>query len=254
MANVDVFQRHSTSWKNSLMLDYKQSKHSFYVARFISECGLKLIMEAWTVSLAASYYHKCMKSVSEKDVDPYVVATSCLYLASKNDNRPLRLRDILNVAHSTIHRDSGVLDLTEEYWSLRDSVVQAELLLLRTLEFNTTVNLPHKYMLYYLDSLRQWISPEVWSQVPIIRTSWSFLQDFFHDPSSIDHRPQHIAISVVYLTLQCYGVTIPGACDIEGKTWYEIFCKDMKKETIWSIIDKIVNIYEKEQAILEQKD
>ena len=35
---------------------------------------------------------------------------------------------------------------------------------------------PHKYLLHYLKSLKDWMSAEVWAKYPVARVSWSLLQ------------------------------------------------------------------------------
>lgn len=69
---------------------------------------------------------------------------TALYLAGKNKDDPLKLRDVMNVSHNTLNRNSSPLELNSEYWNLRDSIVQAELLLMRMLRFEVTPEHPHK--------------------------------------------------------------------------------------------------------------
>ena len=66
-----------------------------------------------------------------------MIAATSLYIASKQQDEPLKIRDLINVAHRTLNRDSDVLDLSEEYWNYRDSIVQAELLTMRMISFKT---------------------------------------------------------------------------------------------------------------------
>lgn len=46
------------------------------------------------------------------------------------------------------------MELGEEYWNMRDAVVQAELLIMRMLKFEVNVVHPHKYMCHYLKTLK----------------------------------------------------------------------------------------------------
>lgn len=57
---------------------------------------------------------------------------------------PLKIRDVINVTHNTLHRGSVPLELGDEYWNMRDAIVQAELLIMRMLKFEVTVVHPHK--------------------------------------------------------------------------------------------------------------
>lgn len=50
----------------------------------------------------------------------------------------------MNVSYSTLHRGSQPLELGDQYWSMRDAIVQAELLIMRMLKFQVTPIHPHK--------------------------------------------------------------------------------------------------------------
>lgn len=56
----------------------------------------------------------------------------------------------MNVSYSTLHRGSQPLELGDQYWSMRDAIVQAELLIMRMLKFQVTPVHPHKVGTKYL--------------------------------------------------------------------------------------------------------
>lgn len=77
-----------------------------------------------------------------------LIAASSLYLAGKiKDDDAVKIRDVINVAYCTLNRDSAPLDLNDEYWAMRDAIVQAELLITRTLSFDLNIELAHKVSL-----------------------------------------------------------------------------------------------------------
>lgn len=73
-----------------------------------------------------------------------LIAATCLYLAGKVKDDNLKIRDVMNVSYSTLHRGSQPLELGDQYWSMRDAIVQAELLIMRMLKFQVTPVHPHK--------------------------------------------------------------------------------------------------------------
>lgn len=105
-----------------------------------------------------------------------MIAASSLYLAGKIKDDALKIRDIINVSHNTLHRGSGPLEIDDEYWNMRDGIVQAELLIMRVLKFEVSIVHPHKFMLHYLKSMEGWLGKDVWNSVPIARTAAAFLQ------------------------------------------------------------------------------
>lgn len=72
------------------------------------------------------------------------MATTCLYLAGKIKDDGLKIRDVMNVSSNTLHRGSQPLELGDQYWSIRDAIIQAELLIMRTLKFQVVFVHPHK--------------------------------------------------------------------------------------------------------------
>jgi len=81
---------------------------------------------------------------------PQLIAASSLYLAGKiKDDESVKIRDVINVAYCTLNRGNAPLDLNDEYWSMRDAIVQAELLITRTLGFDLNIDLAHKVGFLY---------------------------------------------------------------------------------------------------------
>lgn len=136
--------------------------------------------------------------------------TGSIYLACKvEEEETIKLRDIINVCYRDLHPDLEPLEISEKYWSLRNSIVQTELFISRVLSFEFDFEHPHKFLLQYLDSLCQWIPLNIKSPNPLIETSWHMLKDLLHSDIFLRYRPQDIAISIIYLVTTCYGIQIP---------------------------------------------
>lgn len=73
-----------------------------------------------------------------------LIASASLYLAGKLKDDPIKIRDVINVTHDTMHRGAPPLELSDEYWAIRDGIVQAELLITRMLKFDLNIVHPHK--------------------------------------------------------------------------------------------------------------
>ena len=118
--------------------------------------GVKLRSKPVVVAVAAQIYHQFYAAAVDNSYDPFVgifslmliivklmiflvisklIASTCLYVASKQEDDPLKIRDLINVVYRTLNRDSDVLELGEDYWNHRDSIVQAELLVMRLISF-----------------------------------------------------------------------------------------------------------------------
>lgn len=126
-------------------------------------------------------------------------------------------------------------------------------------------------MLHYLKTLQDWFDPSQWEKLPIARAAASFLQDLHHDPAIIEMKPQHIAIACINLALQCYGAQVPLVDEEESVTWYSVcdfqidalkdgnlkiiiflqpFSRDLQKDQLWSIMERIMEVYNKESELI----
>lgn len=67
-------------------------------------------------------------------------------MASKIQDDSIKLRDVINVSHGTLFRGSSPLELGDRYWSMRDAIIQAELLIMRMIKFQFATVDPQKVM------------------------------------------------------------------------------------------------------------
>nr|XP_046253409.1 cyclin-Q [Scatophagus argus] len=217
-------------------------KTHFRVCRFIMETGVKLGMRSVPVATACVLYHRFFERVSVHAYEPYLVAMSCVYLAGKVEEQHIRTRDIINVSHRYFNSGSPPLECDKEFWDLRDSVVQCELLILRQLNFHVSFEHPHKYLLHYLLSVKSLVNRHAWSRTPVAETSWALLRDCYHGAMCINHIPQHIAIATLYLALNSYGVELP----VGEKEWWQVLCEDVTKADIDAVISDLLHLYDME--------
>ncbi|XP_005414183.1 PREDICTED: cyclin-related protein FAM58A isoform X1 [Chinchilla lanigera] len=193
----------------------------FRVTRFIMEAGVKLGMHSIPIATACTIYHKFFCEINLDAYDPYLVAMSSIYLAGKVEEQHLRTRDIINVSNRYFNPGSEPLELDSRFWELRDSIVQCELLVLRVLRFQVSFQHPHKYLLHYLVSLKNWLNRYSWQRTPVSVTAWALLRDSYHGGLCLRFRAQHLAVAVLYLALQVYGVEVPAEAEAE-KPWWQV--------------------------------
>ncbi|XP_043273128.1 cyclin-Q isoform X1 [Venturia canescens] len=240
-----------SSLQKSITIDYTATNDLFTVSRFIFECGLKLDAHPLTISTATTLYHRFLKEATAQGYDCYLIAATCLYLAGKVKDDVLKIRDVMNVATNTLQRGSQPLELGDQYWSIRDGIVQAELLIMRMLKFQVTPIHPHKYILHYLRSLHAWFGDEEWNKYPVTKTSMALLQDFHHSPAVLDYPPNLVAIACINLALQIYGVVVPLMDECDQQPWFNVFCQDLTRDKLWEIMEKVMAAYDEE---LETRD
>jgi len=254
LIEVQAGMQGSADMQTPKPIQYKNVNNSVtaqdLATRLLFEIGSKLKVKPLTVAVAAKIYHQFYEAASDDCYDPYLVATTCLYVASKDQDEPIKIRDLINVAHRTLNRDSDVLDLSDEYWNFRDSIVQAELLVLRMINFKIPVPNAQMYLLSYLRTLEAWIPPHMWEKAPVAKLSWTLLQDFHHHKAVIQNDPQLIALAAIYLALQTYGLQIPCTTEQDSKPWHEIFHPAAKREIVWNLVEQLISIYEQDKELV----
>uniref|UniRef100_A0A3P8TIW5 Cyclin-Q n=1 Tax=Amphiprion percula TaxID=161767 RepID=A0A3P8TIW5_AMPPE len=219
----------------------RDMKTHFRVCRFIMETGVKLGMRSVPVATACVLYHRFFERVSVQAYEPYLVAMSCVYLAGKVEEQHIRTRDIINVSHRYFNSGSGPLECDKEFWELRDSVVQCELLILRQLNFHVSFEHPHQVGV----SEQSLVNRHAWSRTPVAETSWALLRDCYHGAMCIRHTPQHIAIATLYLALNSYGAELA----VGEKEWWQVSGKcatDVTKADIDAVISDLLQLYDME--------
>ena len=155
---------------------------------------------------------------------------------------------MINVVHSVLHKTLEPLPLGDQYWNTRDAIVQAELLLLRMCQFVVRFSHPHKYLLHYLKSLKDWMSGEVWAKYPIAGTSWSMLHDLYHDPLVLTADPSLTAIACIQLALETFGIQVPF---VGSDSWYKVMDDKVSKDKLWEVMTRIMEVYNKETDMIE---
>ncbi|KAK7054610.1 Cyclin-related protein fam58a [Halocaridina rubra] len=229
-------------------IDYSKCPSQYAGARYIMECGMKLEANVLTIATAATYYHKFFQYATLREYDPYLIGSTCIYLASKVEDSDIKIRDIINVGVNCVKRNSLPLSL-EPYFTIRDSVIHAELLLMRVLGFKLKVDLPHKYLLHYIQSLKDWLGEETFKSVPITEVAWTVIQDVYHTPIVLKYSPQLLAASILHFVNQIYGITVPGSDDVNERSWFIFLHKDCTAKSVWEVISKIFEVYKEEECL-----
>ncbi|XP_055233118.1 cyclin-Q-like [Gorilla gorilla gorilla] len=202
-----------------------ESRVHFQAARFIMEASVKLGMQSVPIATACTIYHKFFCETRLDACDPYPIAMFSIYLAGKVEEQHLRTRNIINVSNRYFNPRDEPLELDSLFWELGDSIVQCQLLMLRVLRFQVSFQHPHKYLLHYLVSLKNWLNLHSWQWTPVAVTAWALLQDTYHGGLCLHFQAQHITMAVLYLALQVYGVEVPAEVEAE-KPWWQIYTTD----------------------------
>eukprot|EP00112_Aurelia_sp_Birch-Aquarium-sp1_P021369 Seg5742.1 transcript_id=Seg5742.1/GoldUCD/mRNA.D3Y31 product=Cyclin-Q protein_id=Seg5742.1/GoldUCD/D3Y31 len=221
-------------------------KENFNQTSLICEACKRLRLSSVTLFMACAIYHRFHQRTKGSDLqrkfkDIDILGPTALYLASKVKEEPLKIRDVINVCYRILHPQDLPLEIGGRYWSLRDSVLNCELFILRVLNFDVSFESPHMYLQSYLNSLKNWVAPPEWNKSNVSQLSWNLLQDSFHLPICIKTKPAILSVAILKTAVDCTSLDI----SIEGseKQWWQGFHPYVKETELQDISSTVLQIY-----------
>lgn len=185
-----------------------------------------------------------------------------LYLASKLEECPLRMRDLINVydlllqraAHSLNPRSAEFKYAPMSYfgttfYDLKDALVVAEMQLLKRLGFNVHVVLPYGTLVNYLRVLgltsREDACTRAWGYlndalVSKLHQLWYplLIQSSLQTPVYALYQIPAIVSAAIFLAVRHLNISLPST---PPNCWWELF--DASWDDVWSICGYIMRLY-----------
>ena len=98
-----------------------------------------------------------------------------------------------------------------------------------------------QYLLHHLLALSRWIDERVWHRSHVTAVAWALLQDSYHTPLCLRCQPNLVATAVLYLTLNCCKVEIPGSRKAE-RQWWQVLCPSAEEKDLQAIAKDIMAV------------
>ncbi|EIM19085.1 cyclin-like protein [Wallemia mellicola CBS 633.66] len=168
------------------------------------------------VLLQRFYYVSSLYHFSIQDI-----AIGALYLSSKLEETELGIRDIINVFHrlTNSQADEEYQPMSyygPTYYEWKDSLVVAEMQILKRLAFDVYVQQPYALLVNYINVL------DLSSNQGLSQRAWSYLNDSLLTPANAIFSAPTIACACLDLACRDLSVALPTTSD--GSTsWYELF-------------------------------
>lgn len=234
----DELNRMSKSQRDGVN-EYTEARLRNLGASLIQTVGQHLQITQFGIATAIVYYHRFYAKHSFKDHDRLVVATACLFLASKVEENPKPVKHVIHAMYSYRFRKHPALKeriVKEEktYALVKDRVLVVERSLLYTIGFDFNIEHPYKVIVnmgkMLEDYLRKWkrdrssskgakaVGPEdaegddklfaylydlhARKPNPLIQPAWNFANDSFRLTLCLQYDPHDIALSCFYLALK----------------------------------------------------
>ncbi|XP_061456933.1 cyclin-L2 isoform X2 [Rhineura floridana] len=175
------------------------------------------------------------------------VSMACVHLASKIEEAPRRIRDVINVFHRLRFlrekKKPVPLILDQEYVNLKNQIIKAERRVLKELGFCVHVKHPHKIIVMYLQVL------ECERNQHLVQTSWNYMNDSLRTDVFVRFHPESIACACIYLAARTLEIPLPNR-----PHWFLLF--GATEEEIQEICLKILQLYTRKKvdlAVLESR-
>lgn len=218
-----------------------------YGCKLIHQAGILLRQKQVAVATAQILFQRFWFVTSLKQFGVGDVGMGALYLSSKLEECPLRMRDIINVYDVLLQRAKHATGpksnqefryypmsyFGDTFYALKEALVVAEMQILKRLGFNVHVVLPYNTLINYLRLLNLGENKEVCSK------SWGYLNDALQSPVYALYQIPTIVCATILLSTRHLQIPLPEA-------WWEIF--DAHWDDIWSVSGYIMHLYRERPA------
>ncbi|XP_055375635.1 cyclin-L1 [Condylostylus longicornis] len=170
-------------------------------------------------------------------------AMSSLCLASKIEEAPRRIRDVINVIHHIkqvrAQKDILPMILDETYTNMKNQVIKAERRILKELGFCVHVKHPHKLIVMYLQVLGYEKHKD------LMQMAWNYMNDSLRTDVFMRYQPETIACACIYLTARRLDIPLPN-----NPPWFGIF--KVSESDIIDICYRVEELYKRQKPNVEK--
>ncbi|KAM9317084.1 cyclin-L1 [Gastrophryne carolinensis] len=173
----------------------------------IQSAGILLRMPQVAMATGQVLFHRFFYSKSFVKHSFEIVAMACINLASKIEEAPRRIRDVINVFHHLrqlrAKRTPSPLILDQSYINTKNQVIKAERRILKELGFCVHVKHPHKIIVMYLQVL------ECEKNQTLVQTAWNYMNDCLRTNVFVRFDAETIACACIYLAARVLQIPLP---------------------------------------------
>ncbi|XP_037533340.1 cyclin-L1a [Nematolebias whitei] len=209
----------------------------------IQSAGILLRLPQVAMATGQVLFHRFFYSKSFVKHSFEIVAMACINLASKIEEAPRRIRDVINVFHHLRQlrgkKTPIPLILDQNYINTKNQVIKAERRILKELGFCVHVKHPHKIIVMYLQFL------ECEKNQTLVQTAWNYMNDSLSTNVFVRFQAETIACACIYLAARALQLPLP-----TRPHWYLLF--GASEEEIKEICITTLKLYTRKKPNYEQ--
>ena len=211
---------------------------------FIQRMGILLKLPQVGMCTAQVMFHRFYAKRSLNKFDVRHVAMGALFLATKVEECPRKVRDVINVYWHLEQKRAGQtpapMDIySSRYNALKERLIRAEREILKELGFILYCEHPHKFILNYVKLLT--VNNETCRQ--LAQHAWNFCNDSQRTNVCIRFAPEVICCAAIWMAARVLQIKLPSHT---SPPWWEIF--DAKKEDMDAVCATIAALYSRPRA------
>ncbi|CAH8391738.1 unnamed protein product [Eruca vesicaria subsp. sativa] len=163
---------------------------------FLKDLGTKLERNQETKTTAMVFCHRFFLRQSHAKNNRWTIAIVCLFLSAKVESTPVDLKTLIIASNEILHKKVIAAEHRQEvYEQHKELVLNGEKLVLSTLNFDFSVDLPYEPLIkamqkYMLDEATQGEFPKI---------AWKFVHDSFWTTLCLQYQPRHVAAGAFFL-------------------------------------------------------
>ncbi|XP_068625203.1 cyclin-L1 [Battus philenor] len=209
----------------------------------IQTAGILLKLPQVAMATGQMYLQRFYYSKSFVRYPMETTAMGSIYLASKVEEKPCRIRDVINVFHHIkqvrAQKTISPLIVDQNYIELKNQVIKAERRILKELGFCVHVKHPHKLIVVYLQLLQYEKNRQ------LMQMAWNYMNDALRTDVFMRFPPETIACACIYLTARKIGLPLPN-----NPHWFLLF--KVTEEDIREVSSRILQLYKRPKVNPEE--
>ncbi|RHY95890.1 hypothetical protein DYB31_010645 [Aphanomyces astaci] len=185
-----------------------EKRHRFYACELIQEAGILLQLPQVVLATAQSLLHRFYARQSLFDFDAFRAAMGCIFLASKAEEQPRRVKDVVQVFFRMRNRRMGLglsllMPSDPRFATWTDWLVMVERQVLIEVGFSIdgTTEHPHKFLLYYIKLLE--------CSDACAQQAWNYVNDSFRLDLCLRYDAHVIACAAISLAARVLQHVLP---------------------------------------------